>query len=58
MASECRDPDRDRAWPVEYGAPPGAWLDLFMADGGWLRAVFVLMLPRVYDNKNMLADYV
>ena len=48
-ARECLDPDSDRAWPVENGAPwPAAELDRFIADGGCGRAELPWMLPRVW----------
>ncbi len=48
-ASVCLDPDMDRAWLVENGAPwPAAELLLFIADGGCGRAELKVTLPRVY----------
>jgi hypothetical protein len=42
MASDCRDPDMERAWLL-----PAAELDRFMAEGGWGMLELRFMCPRV-----------
>ncbi len=46
MASDCRDPDMDRAWLL-----PAAELERFMAEGGWGMFELRLMWPRVWGTQ-------